>query len=212
MNDWTQKLILALVMVPTLLVIFGTPKGPVLVVAGSICVALAFANLDKIESFSSIFFEAKLRTAVEKAYAAIEELKELGLSLSSPIVDEMAVSGRMFHYIRLKHKLERVEKIEDNLRKLGASKEEIEVACSSIYERVGNDHIRKVLRSLLTSNPEKNGLFEGLDEGKMDSIRDFEKFIKDNDLKRSKETDEAILDLQYFLKNKKLRREDQWQS
>jgi hypothetical protein len=212
MNDWTQKLILALVMVPTLLVIFGTPKGPVLVVAGSICVALAFANLDKIESFSSIFFEAKLRTAVEKAYAAIEQLKELGLSLSSPIVDEMAVSGRMLQYIPLKHKLERVEKIEDNLRKLGASKEEIEVACSTIYERVGSDHIRNVLRSLLNSNPEKKGLFEGLDDGKMDSIRDFEKFIKDNDLKRTKETDEALLDLQYFLKNKKLRREDQWQS
>ncbi len=212
MNDWTQKLILALVMVPALLVIFGTPKGPVLVVAGSICVALAFANLDKIESFSAGFFQAKLRTAVEKAYAAIEQLKELGLSLSSPIVDEMAVSGRMLQYIPLKHKLERVEKIEDNLRKLGASKEEIEVACSTIYERVGSDHIRNVLRSLLNSNPEKKGLFEGLDDGKMDSIRDFEKFIKDNDLKRSKETDEAILDLQYFLKNKKLRREDQWQS
>ena len=212
MNDWTQKLIVALVMVPTLLVIFGTPKGPVLVVAGSICVALAFANLDKIESFSSIFFQAKLRTAVEKAYAAIEQLKELGLSLSHPIVDEMAVSGRMLQYIPLKHKLERVEKIEDNLRKLGASKEEIEVACSTIYERVGSDHIRNVLRSLLNSNPEKKGLFEGLDGGKMDSIRDFEKFIKDNDLKRTKETDEAILNLQYFLKNKKLRREDQWQS
>jgi hypothetical protein len=212
MNDWTQKLILALVMVPALLVIFGTPKGPVVIVAGSICVALAFANLDKLESFSAGFFQAKLRTAVEKAYAAIEQLKELGLSLSSPIVDEMAVSGRMFQYIRLKHKLERVEKIEDNLRKLGASKEEIEAACSTIYERVGSDHRRKVLRTLLNSNPEKKGLFEGLDEGKMDSIRDFEKFIKDNDLKKSKETDEAILDLQYFLKNKKLRREDQWQS
>ena len=124
MNDWSQKLILALVMVPALLVIFGTPKGPVVIVAGSICVALAFANLDKIESFSAGFFQAKVRVAVEKAYAAIEQLKELGLSLSSPIVDEMAVSGRMLQYIPLKHKLERVEKIEDNLRKLGASKEE----------------------------------------------------------------------------------------
>ena len=91
-------------------------------------------------------------------------------------------------------------------------KKKIEVACSTIYQRVGSDHIRKVLRSLLNSNPEKTGLFEGLDEGKMDSIQDVEKFIKDNDLKRSKETDEAILDLQYFLKNKKLRRDDQWQS
>jgi len=48
-----------------------------------------------------------------------EQLKELGLSLSSPIVDEMAVSGRMLQDIPLKHKLERVEKIEDNLRKIG---------------------------------------------------------------------------------------------
>jgi len=38
-----------------------------------------------------------------------------------------------------------------------------------------------------------------------------EKFIKDNDLKKNKQTEEFIRDLEYFLQNRKLRREEQWQ-
>ena len=69
-------------------------------------------------TFKGVGLEAELKTAVDEAYAAIEQLKELGLSLSSPIVDELAISGRMLQYIHLKYKLERVAKIADTLKKL----------------------------------------------------------------------------------------------
>ena len=36
---------------------------------------------------------------VDKAYAAISEVKELGLNLSAPIVDDLAMSNQMFQYL-----------------------------------------------------------------------------------------------------------------
>lgn len=213
MNDMNQKLIIALVVIPILFGIFRSPKEMGIALT-AIVFALFFSNIDKFSRFKGAGFEAELKTAVTKAYAAIEQLKELGLSLSSPIVDELAISGRMLQYIPLKYKLERVAKIADMLKKLGASQGEIEEVCSTIYNRVTNDHIRGILHSLKNSNPGKDTLFEGINDGKMDDWdkAKIEKFIKENKLSKSKETDEWFLDLEYFLKNRKLRREDKWQS
>lgn len=166
MNDLSQKLVITLVIVPILLGIFRTPKE-MAIAAAAISVALAFANLDKLESFRAAFFEAKVKTAVKEAYAAIDQLKELALDVTTPIVDEMAVSGRMLQYIPLKHKLERVRKIEETLKKLGASQKEIDDACSTIYGRVVQDHIYKALYNLQKANPEKSTLFQGLDNHEM---------------------------------------------
>jgi hypothetical protein len=213
MNDLNQKLIIALVIIPILLGIFRT-RTEMAIAAAAIGLALCFANLDKIVRFKGAGFEAEMRTAVDRAYAAIEQLKELGLSLSTPIVDELAISGRMLQYIPLKYKLERVEKIVETLKKLGASETEIDGACSTIYTRVTNDHLRRILYSLRGANPGKEALFEGIDDGKMDGWErvQLEKFIKDNDLKKNQEAEEWLLDLDHFQKTKKLRREAQWQS
>jgi hypothetical protein len=213
MNDITQKLIVALVIVPVLLAVFRGPKE-MAIAAGAIGVALFFANIDKFSRFKGGGIEAELRTAVGEAYAAIEQLKELGISLSSPIVDELAISGRMLQFIHLKYKLERVAKIADTLRRLGASPAEIEEVCSTLYQRVTSDHIRGVLRSLREANPEKEPLFKGVDDGKMDDwdrVR-LETFIKENQLKTTEDTQEWMRDLEFFLRTRTLRREEQWQS
>jgi hypothetical protein len=210
MNDLTQKLIVALVIVPVLIGIFrGAKEMGIAVLA--ITAALFFANLDKFERFKGGGIEAELRTVVNKAYAAIEQLRELGLSLSSPIVDELSL-GMLEHY-HLKYKLERVAKIEETLKKLGASEKEIEEACSAIYRRVTYGHIEKVIGSLLKSNPGKESLIKGLhkEETYYWGRSELEKFIKDNDLKKSEETEAWIRDLNYFLENKKLKREEQWE-
>ncbi len=78
-------LISALVTAP---ISFGIMKRPAemgLSIA-AIGIALAFANLDRFQRFKGAGFEAELRTAVDKTYAAIEELKELSLSLATPII------------------------------------------------------------------------------------------------------------------------------
>lgn len=120
MSALTITLIISLVVIPAFFGIYRDYKVmSVSVIA--IALALSFANIDKFSRFSGGGFEAELKTAVDKAYAAIDQLKELGLTLSSPIVDDLAMSGRIFDYMPLKYKFDRVEKISENLRKLGAS-------------------------------------------------------------------------------------------
>jgi hypothetical protein len=114
----------------------------------------------------------------------------------------------------LKYKLERVEKIAETLKKLGASESAIEAVCSTIYSRVTNDHVRRILLSLKSANPGKETLFEGINDGKMD---DWGKdkimnFVKEHNVNKGDDTDECFLDLEFFSKHRKLRREDKWQS
>ena len=158
--------------------------------------------------------KAKLDASVADANKAIEQMKKLGLVLTAPIVDELAVSGRMLQYIPLKYKLERVQNIADNLKKLGASQDEINDVCKTIYSRVTDDHVRRIIASLRDPNPNKEDFLNNMLEKKLDEwdASKIIKLINDNNLKKSEETDECFSDLEYFLKNKKLRREDKWQS
>ena len=214
MNDLTPKLVVSLVVVPVLIVLFKTWKEAS-VVAAAIGLALVFANLDKFKSFNAVgLLQAQLNTAIDKAYAAIGQLKDLGVSLSGPIVDNMAISGRPMQYIPLKYKLQRVDEITIALKKLGASQDEVDNVCSTIYGRIKTDHIKKILYSLKNANPKQSQLFNGLEQGKFDSWDEtaLKKFIKDNNLNEDANVKENFLDLDYFLKNKELRREDQWQS
>jgi hypothetical protein len=154
-----------------------------------------------------------MQEAVRSTYAAIEQLKELALTLASPIVDTLAVSGKMLQYITLKHKLENVEQIKEALRKLGASESEIKKSCSTIHERVISDHVRCILNYIKIANQDKPELFNDYenwdfyewDKSKIDS------FIKDHSLVLNDESKEWILDLDYFLANNQLRREENWQ-
>ena len=213
MSAFTEKLIVTMIVVTAVLGVFRGAKE-MGIIAGVFIAALFFANLDRFTKFKGAGIEAELRTVVDKAYAAIDQLKELGLSLSAPVVDSLAMSGKLLQYIPLKYKLERVEKIRENLKKLGASDQEIEEACSTIYQRVTSDHLRRVLYNLKNGNPEKGSLFVGLDDGKMDDMdaTKLATFIVENKLTKNAETEELIQDLEFFQKNRKLRREEKWQS
>ena len=213
MNDLTQKLVVTIVVIPILLGVFRS-RSEMLLSIVAIGLALFFVNLDKFARFKTPGgFEAELRTAVDKAYAAISELKELGLNLSAPIVDELAISGRMLQYIPLKFKLARVEKIAANLKFLGASPEEIEKATETIYQRVTHDHLERIAGTLKSANPGKDdALFNELTAHDDWDAKAFEKFIADNGLKEDEETKQWLLDLDYFRDTRKLRREDHWQS
>jgi hypothetical protein len=213
MNDTTQKLIVAMVVIPILLGLFRS-KWEMSLAIGAIGIALAFANLDKIARFKTPAFEAELRTVVDKAYAAIEQLKDLGLALSAPIADELAISGRMLQYIPLKYKLERVQKIAATLKELGASQAEIDLATATIYGRVSHDHLIGIVYLLRDLNKDKAPLFQGIEEGKMNSWdrATVESFITSNGLVKNDEVDERFLDLEFFERTKTLRRPDRWQS
>ena len=120
----------------------------------------------------------------------------------------------MLQYIPLKWKLERAEKIAKTLENLGAKKSEIEEACSTIYGRVHDDHVKATLHSLKAANTDKQDILKGIEEGDV-SAWDVEKirdFIKKNNLVCSDEVKESIRDFEYFSEHKKIRRDDRWQS
>ena len=213
MSRLNTALIIALIVIPT---IFGALKMPAEMGWAILAIGLAlmFANLDKFSRFKAAGFEADLKTAVDKAYAAIDDVKELSLVLSTPIVDELALSGRMLEYMRLKYKLEHVEKISSALRKLGASESEIENVCATVFQRVRSDHIKAAIRSLKKANKDKSAVFDGCEDW---AIHDWDKdkleaFIREHALDKNEEVVEWIRDLDYFEQTRKLRREDKWQT
>lgn len=202
----------ALIVIPT---IFGFLKMPTEmgISIGGIAVALFFINLDKFKRFKGAGIEAEMQEAMTKTYAALEQLKELALTLTSPIVDTLALAGKTGQFIHLKYKLENVAQIKEALQKLGASEAEIEEACTTMDVRVISDHIKRILNYLKIVNPDKADAFQGYDswniyewdKAKVDS------FIRDHSLEINGEAKECLADLDYYLAKKKLRREDKWQ-
>lgn len=207
-----STLIIALAVVP---IIFSINKieNTVWAIIG-VFLALFFVNIERFEWIKLTFLEAKLQKTIKEAYAVLDDLKELGLSISEPMIANLAVSGRMLQYITLEYKLESVEKISKTLRKLGANDEEINEVCESIHQRVEADHCRVLLYNLKTNDEKGEELFKDFQNWKFsqwdkDKILDF---AKENKLEFSEDAHERLEDLEYFLKTKKLRRPDKWQS
>lgn len=144
-----------LIIVPVSFGIFSPEWQKMLISAVVIIAVWFFLNMDKFKYFKFLGLEAKLQKAVNKAYAAIHQLKELGLSLSSPILHELAVSGNILYFIDLKYKLEHAEKIIAGLKELGASEKEIEENCHPLYHFVTNKHVRAILGFLKQGNVRK---------------------------------------------------------
>jgi hypothetical protein len=209
-------LVLVMVVVPA---IFGFKQMPTEmgIQIGAIALALFFLNIEKFVRFKGPGIEAEIReakTVVDKAYAALDDLKNLGLALAEPIINSYAVLGRLWQHIPLKYKLADIEKIKTRLQQLGASEIEITSVCSTMTSRLTEDHIRSTLNALKEANPDKESIFEGVndwnfqswDKGKLTA------FIRDNSLKADGEPTEWIADLDQFLSKGTLRREDKWQS
>ena len=178
-------------------------------VVGALIAALFFANIERFKYFKGGGIEAELQTAVNKAYAAVGPLKDLGLSLSAPIVNEVAMSG----YIGstpLKEKLERVARISADLKALKASDVEIARVVAPLYQRVTSQHVGQILAGLRIANPGKDSLFDELREEKWDTwdVARIDRIIKANGLSVDAKSGKLIKDLDFFLKNKQLRREE----
>jgi hypothetical protein len=204
-------LIVALAAMPIALSIYKI-QADMRFVLGGLFMALFFLNIEKFEFFKFIGLEARLKSVVEKTYAALDDLRELALALAEPIVEEQTINS--FQFIHLKYKLENVARIRIILERLGAEEGQVQSVCNVLYERVIVDHYRRILYSLSIANKDKEQLFEGFaDWAFMEWNKSrVEKFIEDNSLNISGDVKEAMEDLEYFLLMKKLRREEVWQS
>lgn len=199
-------LIIALVIVPiTLSIIEKTAAASLSLIALSF--ALVFWNLDKFSEFKGAGFAAKLNNAVSEAYAAIDEVKSLAISISSPVASLMAVSSS-FQYLHLQYKLEYAEEIRNSLKELNISDEKIDSALSPLYERVSDDHIKKALWALNEQLGKEQKIFKNYDEidpesWPLDAIKRESKKLGVN-------IDEKIKEYEYFVQNKKLLKPESW--
>lgn len=206
-NTINFLLIIALVLVPiTLAVIEKTAAASLSLIALSF--ALVFWNLDKFSEFKGAGFAAKLNTAVSEAYAAIDEVKSLAISISSPVASLMAVSSS-FQYLHLEYKLEYAEEIRSSLKELKISDEKINSALSALYDRVSEDHIKKALWALNEQLGEGQKIFKNYEEidpesWPLDAIKRESKKLGIN-------IDENIKEYEYFVQKKKLLKPESWQ-
>lgn len=200
-------LIVALVATPiTLAVIEKTAAASLSLIALSF--ALVFWNLEKFSEFKGAGFAAKLNTAVSEAYAAIDEVKSLAISISSPVASLMAVSSS-FQYLHLRYKLEYAEEIRSSLKELKISEDKIDSALSALYDRVSEDHIKKALWALNEQLGEGQKLFGSYDEIDPDSWP--LDAIKRESKKLGVNIDDKIKEYEYFVQNKKLLTPENWQ-
>ena len=136
-------LILILIVIPTYFGYKKCPKEMFLSIL-SISLALSFLNINKITRFKGGGIEVEMREVVDKAYAAIEELKNLSLALSDPIISTTITSDRSFQYIHLKYKIEQIIKIEETLKKLGATDKEIHNTTSLFWGEINSEHLKRL--------------------------------------------------------------------
>ena len=205
-------LIVLLVAMPIYLGVNQYSVWIIVQVTMAISIALFFININKFEYFKFANMEAKLRDTIEKAYVALEELKDLGLSLSEPMIVNIALADEMLIHASLEYKLESVEKIANVLRKLGASENEINDACGFIYKRTHHKHVNSILHSMKPENSENIEIYKNFrswDFSDWDTKK-INDFISSNSLVVTDETKEWLEDFDYFIKTKKLRRSDQW--
>lgn len=124
-----------------------------------IALALSFNNLDKFSKFKGAGFEAELNTAVNKTYAAIEQVKKLAVSISDPIASSLATADNPFEYVPLQYKIQQVENIRKILQELEIPDKEIDEALNVFTKRVSRDHMIRLLNYTNKVLPEQDKIF-----------------------------------------------------
>lgn len=204
-------LIWLLVIIPVFFGIKGKSKEMLMSIV-AISLAFCFHNIDKFTKIKAGVVEADLKTVVNEAYAAISQVRKLALVLSEPIDSSLAVEGFM-QYLPLEYKLEEMNHIKSALAELGIPEKDIKERLNELITRVRAEHIKRIIFKLNEVLPDNEKLYSNLDEVNMDEWNTIKihSFIKENNIKEEGDLKEAIIDLEYFEKNQKLRRKDIWQ-
>ena len=157
------------------------------------------------------------RQMTDTANKSIKETKstfhELAVTLTEPVTASLALQGNLMVYIPLKDKIEQIDNVSNSLRKLGVSEKDIEKAIDPFTSMISYKHKQRILYLLNEQLPNNKKLFKEISEINTNewSLKQIYIVIKDNNIQPSKELHNAILDLEYYEKNKKLRRENSWQ-
>lgn len=154
----------------------------------------------------------RAREAEQKAITTADHMKKLAVALTDSVVTSLTVPGP-FQYVHLKYKIEQIDRISSILREIGVPQKSIDEAISTLVSRVRGDHMKRVLNliNMKLSNDKK--LFKDISDIDISlwNINRARKIMKENAIESIGELRETILDMEFYEKNKKLRRENKWQ-
>lgn len=205
-------LIVLLPFVSILFALLRIDVTAILAVIGAIGIALAFTNVDKISRFKSTILEIEMREIADKAQAAITDLKNLALALTSPIVAMYTLegTGQIFGTIPFKTKLRDVGEIKNLLKQFGATDKEIEASCGVLNSVVVNIHVRHILVILKALNAgESNTLFKDVNDFAVVpqmTVEQIRELIKTHNLQTADFLEEAIRDYEHYLTTGEIRK------
>lgn len=164
-------LIALLVILPTVFGWFGkTAEMGVIIVACSL--ALCFANLHKIESFKGAGFEARMRKAVEEAYATLERVQELVRPVARSNIANVAYGDRWDSVDR-----ETAHQLMAELSGLVPSLElqadlKIQKMVADFYNLHANDHLRFLLQVMRHAHIKNDNVQERLNAMMLVRLKD----------------------------------------
>ena len=96
---------------------------------------------------------------------------------------------------------------------MGIPENDIDKSVGGLNKRIRRDHMRRILDIVNKQLPDNKKISKDiwtLDVSAWD-INRVRKLLKDNAIEEKGDLKDAILDLEYYEKNKKLRRENIWQ-
>lgn len=177
---------------------------------------LCFANLDRLASFratpGSIEATIRAEAIVEKAEATLADLQELALVTAKIQVSLLARSGRVGGYSEVEQEALRRETLA-LLNRIGVSAEKQAEVLADVQRLTALDYFFRVLPSRLpVMSSENAGKWHKFREQAFNSPpepNDLEAFLMEAKLLH-KEAREALEDYRYYLREKKHRRPEVW--
>lgn len=192
------------------------------IVAVSGAIVLAFLNIDKIQKFKGVGFEAEMKRAVEEANATIEQLREVATTSAEVILTDL-MDGNFFDGTTLEKRVDLHDQLIGNLKGIGASEKQINKADEMWKRGIGAIFFRGIRCALegrdkpyqINTKAEKHVLdaskeFQDLlnfKEWKAPPSNELREFVNQRGVMNSA-VDELLKDYSEFEKTGKFRRRD----
>jgi hypothetical protein len=142
-----------------------------------------------------------------------KSFNNLAVNLTIPVASALALHSDFTIYMKLKDKIEQINTVGSSLKNLGIDQKGIDEAISPFMSMITYRHVKRILHLIDKQLPNNKKKYSNNPNASSDewSLNKINKIINDNKIKPSKELQEAIKDLEYFEKYKKLRHPDSWQ-
>ncbi len=182
-------------------------------------IGMAFSQLDKIDFFKIVGFEAKMKKYVEET--TIKNMQKMSISIAECVMDLIIADGRAGGGLRWSEQKKMFDNLIERLKELGLNQEQItQIKERSLWNKLLlMDHIHMMLnKNFLNKIPGgqygeiRDRIYKNLFNHKTYIAADgneFRKLFKEYNL-LTPEVEESIKDLEFFQAHKEFRRPQVW--